>query len=32
MVATQAKEELYHDWHPLDVHFTLAIKIFGYLH
>ncbi len=32
MVAIQAKEELYHDWRPLDVCFTLAIEIFGYLH
>jgi hypothetical protein len=32
MVATQAKEKLYHDWHPLDVCFTFAIEIFGYLH
>jgi hypothetical protein len=32
MVVILAKEELYHDWHPLDVFFTLAIEIFGCLH
>jgi hypothetical protein len=32
MMALQAKEECYHDWHPLDVFFPLVIEIFGCLH
>jgi hypothetical protein len=31
MVATQLKEGLYHDWHPIDAFLLLVTKVFGCL-